>query len=85
METILKLSHITKRFGKVIANNDINLSVYKGSVHCILGENGSGKTTLMNIISGLYKPEEGTIYVNGQKAKIDKPRDAMKYKIGMVI
>lgn len=84
METILKLSHITKRFGKVIANNDINLSVYKGSVHCILGENGSGKTTLMNIISGLYKPEEGTIYVNGQKAKIDKPRDAMKYKIGMV-
>ncbi len=84
METALQLSHITKIFGKIAANNDISLTVKKGSIHCILGENGCGKTTLMNVISGLYKPEEGEIFVNGEKAKIDNPKDAMKYRIGMV-
>lgn len=84
METALQLSHITKTFGKVAANDDISLTVRKGSIHCILGENGSGKTTLMNVISGLYKPEEGEIFVNGEKARIENPKDAMKYKIGMV-
>lgn len=84
METALQLSHITKIFGKITANDDISLTVRKGSIHCILGENGSGKTTLMNVISGLYRPEDGEIFVNGEKARIDNPKDAMKYKIGMV-
>lgn len=84
METALQLSHITKIFGKIAANDDISLTVKKGSIHCILGENGCGKTTLMNVISGLYKPEEGEVFVNGEKARIDNPKDAMKYRIGMV-
>lgn len=84
METALKLNHITKVFGRIIANDDISLSVEKGSIHCILGENGCGKTTLMNVISGLYKPDAGEVFVNGEKARIDNPKDAMKYKIGMV-
>lgn len=84
MGTALQLSHITKIFGKITANDDISLTVDKGSIHCILGENGCGKTTLMNVISGLYRPEEGEIFVNGEKAQIDSPKDAMKYKIGMV-
>lgn len=84
MKAALQLSHITKRFGNVTANDDINLSIEKGEVHCILGENGCGKTTLMNVISGLYRPETGEVFVNGEKAQIDSPRDAMKYKIGMV-
>lgn len=84
MKAALQLSHITKRFGNVTANDDINLSIEKGEVHCILGENGCGKTTLMNVISGLYRPEAGEVFVNGEKAQIDSPKDAMKYKIGMV-
>lgn len=83
-EIILQLKHITKTFGKVVANKDINLSLRRGSIHCILGENGCGKTTLMNVISGLYRPDYGEIFINGDKAKIEEPRDAMKYRIGMV-
>ena len=84
MDTALQLNHVTKIFGKVVANNDINLTVRKGSIHCILGENGSGKSTMMNVIMGLHKPENGEIFINGKKAQIDNPKDAMKYKIGMV-
>lgn len=84
METVLRLQHITKIFGKVAANHDINLEIRRGAIHCILGENGSGKTTLMNIISGLYKPDEGEIFINGEKVQFGSPRDAMRYKIGMV-
>ncbi len=84
MDTALQLNHITKIFGKVVANNDINLKVRKGSIHCILGENGSGKSTMMNVIMGLHRPEKGEILINGQKAQIESPKDAMKYKIGMV-
>lgn len=84
MNTALQLNHITKTFGKVIANHDINLTVQKGTIHCILGENGSGKSTLMNVIMGLHKPDTGEILMNGKKVQIEKPRDAMKYKIGMV-
>ena len=84
METILQLNHITKKFGRLIANHDINLSVRRGTIHCILGENGSGKSTLMNVIIGLHKPEQGELLIRGEKAHINSPKDAMKYKIGMV-
>ena len=61
----IELKGITKRFGNVIANNNVDLSVKKGEILSVLGENGSGKTTLMNMISGIYFPDEGQIFVNG--------------------
>lgn len=84
-EYALQLRNITKTFGtKVIANKDVSLDVRYGEVLAILGENGSGKTTLMNMISGIYHPDSGDIFVNGEKASINSPKDAFKYKIGMV-
>lgn len=80
----LELRHVTKRFGSVVANNDVNLNVRHGEILAILGENGSGKTTLMNMISGIYYPDEGEIYIDGNPVKIASPKDAFKYKIGMV-
>ena len=62
----IELRNLSKRFGKVVANDRINLSVRHGEIMAILGENGSGKTTLMNMISGIYYPDEGEIYVNGE-------------------
>ena len=84
-EIALELRNITKRFGpKVIANNNVSLTVYKNEILSLLGENGSGKTTLMNMISGIYFPDEGEILVNGEPAVIASPKDAYKYKIGMI-
>jgi len=80
----IELKNITKRFGNVIANDNINLSVRKHEILAILGENGSGKTTLMNIISGIYRPDKGSIFINGKEAVIHSPEDAYKYKIGMI-
>lgn len=80
----LKLRQITKKFGTKIANDNIDLEVKRGTVHCIIGENGSGKTTLMNMIFGLYKPDSGQIYLDGNEVKIDNPKRAHQYKIGMV-
>lgn len=80
----LELKHVSKYFGKVAANKDVDLTLYKGEILSILGENGSGKTTLMNIIAGIYFPDEGEIFVNGEKAVIKSPQDAFKYKIGMI-
>lgn len=80
----LELKNITKTFGEVVANKDVNLEVYRGEILSLLGENGSGKTTLMNMLSGIYYPDEGHIYVNGEPATIRSPRDAYHYKIGMV-
>lgn len=80
----IELKGITKRFGSVVANADISLSVNKGEILSILGENGSGKTTLMNMLSGIYHPDEGQIFVNGQEAAINSPKDAFAYKIGMI-
>ena len=80
----IELRNITKTFGKTIANKNVNLKVYKNEVLAILGENGSGKTTLMNIISGIYAPDEGEIFINGEKFFINSPEDAFKYKIGMI-
>jgi simple sugar transport system ATP-binding protein len=80
----LELKNITKTFGKIVANKNVNLKVYEKEVLSILGENGSGKTTLMNVISGIYAPEEGEIRINGEMVYISSPEDAFKYKIGMI-
>jgi ABC-type uncharacterized transport system ATPase subunit len=78
------MENITKRFGDVYANKDINLIVNEGEVHTLLGENGAGKSTLMNILVGLYQPTKGSIYVHGNKVKIDSPAKAVNMGIGMV-
>ncbi len=80
----LRLNNITKRFGSFIANDNINLSVTSGTIHAILGENGAGKSTLMNIISGLYQPDAGEIYLQEQPIKITSPNEAIKLGIGMI-
>jgi general nucleoside transport system ATP-binding protein len=80
----LRLENITKRFGSFIANDNINLSVDTGQIHGILGENGAGKTTLMNMISGLYQPDEGQIYFQDKPVKITSPNAAIKLGIGMI-
>ena len=81
---VIELKNITKTFGSVVANDNVNLSVRKGEILALLGENGSGKTTLMNMLSGIYKPDSGEILVNGLPAKINSPEDSKKYGIGMV-
>ena len=83
-EIILEVKHISKYFGQLVANNDINLTVKKGTVHSIIGENGAGKSTLMNMISGIYKPSKGEIIVKGRKEVFRNPNDATRCGIGMV-
>lgn len=80
----IELKGVTKVFGQIVANKNVNLQVKKGEILAILGENGSGKTTLMNMLSGIYFPDEGQIFVNGEEVVIKSPRDAFKYGIGMV-
>ena len=80
----IELKKITKTFGKVIANKNVNLNVKKGEILSLLGENGSGKTTLMNMISGIYFPDKGHIYVNGKEVVIKSPKDAFDNGIGMI-
>jgi simple sugar transport system ATP-binding protein len=75
---------ITKRFGKLVANDSVDFEVKKGEVHALLGENGAGKSTLMSILFGLYTQDEGQIFINGELAHIKHPNDAAKYRIGMV-
>lgn len=84
MEYAIELRHITKTFGSVVANHDVSLNVRKGEILSLLGENGSGKTTLMNMISGIYYPDSGSIIVNGKEAEIRSPKDAYALGIGMV-
>lgn len=81
---VLELRGITKTFPGVKANQDINLTLEKGEIHALLGENGAGKTTLMNILYGLYRPDEGEILINDQKVDIKGPNDAITRGIGMV-
>ena len=73
MDELLRMEHVSKRFGDFYANRDINLSVRKGEVHTLLGENGAGKSTLMNVLIGLYQPTEGKIFLNGKEVRIDSP------------
>lgn len=84
MEPILELRGITKRFPGVLANDHIDLTLREGEIHALLGENGAGKTTLMNILYGLYAPDEGEIFVRGNGLQIDEPGDAIAVGIGMV-
>ena len=80
----IELLGVTKRFGEVVANDNVNLTVRKGEIHALLGENGAGKSTLMSILFGLYQPTSGTIKKNGQVVQINTPNDANDLNIGMV-
>ncbi|MBE3593032.1 MAG: ABC transporter ATP-binding protein [Thermoanaerobacter sp.] len=84
METLLELKGITKVFGDNVANDGVNLKIFKGEIHVLLGENGAGKTTLMNCISGLYIPDQGKIFWEGKEIQVKTPQDAAKCGIGMV-
>ena len=84
MERTIELRGITKRFGSVTANNNINLTIQRGEVHALVGENGAGKSTLMNIIYGVVRPDEGSILVDGQEVDIRRSSDAIELGIGMV-
>jgi len=81
---MLKLTGVTKRFGSLVANDHIDLDIRQGEIHALLGENGAGKSTLMNILYGLYAPDEGTFEWKGQQVKIQNPRQAIDLGIGMV-
>lgn len=83
-EVAIRLEHITKTFGSVVANQDVSLEVCRGEILSLLGENGSGKTTLMNMISGIYFPDEGRIQVNGKDVTIRSPKDSIALGIGMI-
>ena len=80
----VKMRNISKSFGSVLANDRVWLDIYKGEILALLGENGSGKTTLMNMLSGIYFPDEGQIFIDEEEAVIRSPRDAFRYGIGMI-
>ena len=80
----IEMRGVRKTFGSVVANKNVDLTLRQGEILSLLGENGSGKTTLMNMLSGIYKPDSGSIFVNGQEVSIDSPEDAKKLGIGMV-
>ncbi len=82
--TILEAKGITKNFPGVLANDDVHFDLRKGEIHALLGENGAGKSTLMNILYGLYKPDSGTVTVDGNPMALNSSRDAIKHGIGMV-
>lgn len=84
MEYAMQLKNVTKTFGKVVANKNVSLDIRKGEILSLLGENGSGKTTLMNMIAGIYYPDEGEIMINGKAEEIRSPRDAYNLGIGMI-
>ena len=81
---IVELSGIRKQFPGVLANDDISLAIREGEIFAVLGENGAGKTTLMNILFGLYRPDQGEIRIRGRKVEFSSPRDAAALGIGMV-
>ena len=81
---VLCMKGITKKFPGIIANKNVDLKLRKGEIQALLGENGAGKSTLMNVLCGLYQPEEGEIYLNGKQVIINSPRKAMELGIGMV-
>ena len=80
----VEMKHITKTFGRIVANKDASLTINKGEILSLLGENGSGKTTLMNMLAGIYFPDSGKIYVDGKEVSIRSPKDAYDLHIGMI-
>ncbi|MEH7524753.1 ATP-binding cassette domain-containing protein, partial [Bacillus sp. JJ1503] len=84
MEYVIEMLNIRKEFPGIVANDNITLQLKKGEIHALLGENGAGKSTLMNVLFGLYQPEEGEIRVNGKPVKITNPNIANDLGIGMV-
>jgi len=80
----VKMKNISKTFGTVKANDHINFEVNKGEIHALLGENGAGKSTLMNMLSGIYRPDSGSIYIHGNEVKINSPKDSIQKGIGMI-
>jgi general nucleoside transport system ATP-binding protein len=82
--TVLEMRHITKRFPGIVANDDVSLDLYEGEVHALLGENGAGKSTLMNILYGLYHPDEGEIEIMGKPVRLGTPSAAIDAGVGMV-
>ena len=83
-QAAVQMRDITKRFGTVLANDRVWLDIYKGEILALLGENGSGKTTLMNMLSGIYFPDEGEIKIDGKEVVIRSPKDAFDNGIGMI-
>ncbi len=80
----IQMNNITKTFGALKANEDVNLTVYEGEVHALLGENGAGKSTLMNMLSGIYTPDGGTIHIYGEEVHFASPKDSINMGIGMI-
>ena len=80
----VSVRNVTKRFGPVLANDKVCLDIYRGEILALLGENGSGKTTLMNMLSGIYYPDEGEIYINGKPVSISSPKESFHLGIGMI-
>ena len=83
-ELAIEMKHISKTFGELKANDDVNLSVRQGEVHALLGENGAGKSTLMNMLSGIYTPDAGTSRLNGKDVHFSSPKDSIQMGIGMI-
>lgn len=83
-QEVIRIEDITKVFGDVIANKNVNLTLNKGEIHAILGENGAGKSTLMNMLSGIYKPDGGSIYIRGKETRFRSPMEAIDQGIGMI-
>lgn len=83
-EYIVEMKHITKKFPGIVANDDVTLQIKKGEIFALLGENGAGKSTLMSMLFGMYEPDEGEIFIRGQKAVISSPNQAAEMNIGMV-
>ena len=84
MASVVRMENIVKRFPGVLANNRVNLDIEEGEIHCLLGENGAGKSTLMNILYGLYSPDQGRIFIKDKEIAYRGPSDAIAKGIGMV-
>jgi simple sugar transport system ATP-binding protein len=80
----IQMEHISKTFGTIKANDDVNLTVYNGEVHALLGENGAGKSTLMNMLSGIYSPDSGSVFIQGREVRFTSPKESIALGIGMI-